>query len=92
MALHTGFRRWCPSLVAPQAVCPRNEEDDYTKCRTVCGQTGHAEENAIALAREAGLCIQGGRAIVTGHYWICQSCGNALRAAGVSEIVVKVAA
>lgn len=34
----------------PQRECPRHGNDDYTKCKTICQQEGHAEVIAINLA------------------------------------------
>lgn len=69
----------------PQAVCPRVKGEDYTKCRTICGQEGHAE--TVALAR-AGDKAKGARAYVEGHTYACRACQEALFAAGVVSISV----
>jgi deoxycytidylate deaminase len=74
----------------PQATCPRLPSDGYDKCVTICGQRGHAEESALRLAREAGIDVRGGTATITGHYWICEKCGSALMAAGISKVVIIV--
>ena len=76
---------WCAN---PQSTCPREPGEDYTKCVTICQQRGHAETNAIMLARTAGIYIRGGRANVSGHYWICEPCGRALRDAGVESVTI----
>ena len=76
------------SCANPQAVCPREPGEDYTKCRSICQQSGHAEINALALARKSGIDVRDGQAIVSGHYWICEPCGRALRDAGIAAITV----
>ena len=35
------------ACASPQAECPRTEGEGYEKCKTVCGQYGHAEETAV---------------------------------------------
>jgi len=72
----------------PQPVCPRGQFDDYTKCKTICQQGGHAEIHALELAHKAGIDVRGGRAIVTGHYWICEPCGRVLRHAGIKTVTI----
>jgi deoxycytidylate deaminase len=72
----------------PQPVCPREDHEDYSKCKTVCQQQGHAEEQAIAEARRLGANLDGATAYLYGHYWMCQNCGNALREAGVTHIEI----
>lgn len=73
----------------PQPVCPRAPGEDYTKCKTICRQGGHAEIAAIEFAKQRGIDIRGGTAIVKGHYWICEPCGAALRDAGVIRVVIE---
>jgi deoxycytidylate deaminase len=75
----------------PQPTCPREPGEGYEKCKTICRQGGHAETEAVALAAKSGIDIRGGTAIVRGHYWICEPCGAALRAAGVARVVVDFA-
>lgn len=71
-----------------QAVCPRLPGEDYTKCQTICQQSGHAEIEAL---RKAGSRAQNGTAILHGHYWMCEPCGRALHAAGVKAILIQLA-
>lgn len=72
----------------PQAVCPRAPGEGYEKCGTICQQSGHAEIEAL---KAAGAHAKGADAVLTGHYWVCQSCGAALQAAGVYSIKINVA-
>lgn len=76
----------------PQPVCPRAPGEGYEKCKTICQQSGHAEINALRLAEEwtgnIGHSVAGGRAVINGHYWICEPCGKALRDAGISEVSI----
>lgn len=76
---------WCAN---PQPVCPREPGEDYTKCKTICRQSGHAETNAVALAKKSGISLIGGSATIRGHYWICEPCGKALRDAGVARVIL----
>ncbi len=70
----------------PQAVCPRAEGEDYTKCRTICDQYGHAEEVAISAARFEGLDMTDGEAFIDGHTYACGPCERALRAIGITTL------
>jgi deoxycytidylate deaminase len=75
----------------PQPACPRAEGEGYEKCKSVCGQAGHAETEALAKARTAGADARGAVAELYGHYWICEPCGAALRDAGVTCITIEFA-
>ena len=72
----------------PQETCPRLPGEDYTKCKTICQQGDHAERDALTKAKTAGLDVRGARAILTGHHWMCDACGTALRDAGVNAVLV----
>lgn len=76
----------------PQPTCPRLPGEDYTKCKTVCQQDGHAEEIAIQKAKHYRLNLVGAKARIEGHYWMCQACGKALREAGIVEVSMELAA
>lgn len=69
----------------PQAVCPRAPSEGYDKCRSVCGQFGHAEQVAATAASRAAA---GGVAYVEGHTYACDNCLAALRAIGVERVVI----
>lgn len=81
----------------PQAVCPRAPGEDYTKCKTVCQQAGHAEQNAVQYVEHwrgthpwlFGPQGVGIYAVITGHTYACQACQEALYAAGVDWIKVQ---
>lgn len=73
----------------PQPVCPRAPGEDYAKCRSICQQGDHAELAAMRQAREAGAALLGARAIIEGHYYICEPCGAALRDAGVASVTIR---
>jgi deoxycytidylate deaminase len=77
---------WCANALP---ACPRLPGEDYTKCRTICQQSGHAEINALELARKSGIYVRGGRAMLSGHYWICEPCGRALKEAGIATVTIK---
>lgn len=70
----------------PQPVCPREPGEGYEKCAAICGQAGHAEIEAI---RKAGAKAAGAVAVLTGHYWICEPCGAALRDAGIRCLIIE---
>jgi hypothetical protein len=70
----------------PQPVCPRAPNEGYLKCRAICGQGGHAEIEALRLA---GAKASGAVAILTGHYWICEPCGAALKNAGIARLEIE---
>lgn len=72
----------------PQDVCPRVPGEGYEKCKTICRQSGHAEMVALQRALEWGANIRGGRAVINGHYWICEPCGKALRDAGITNVQI----
>lgn len=67
----------------PQKACPRAPGEDYTKCKTVCNQTGHAESNVIKLA---GKKAKGGTIYLEGHTYACEACQKAMKYAGVIGI------
>lgn len=54
----------------PQEVCPRVPGEGYAKCKEVCGQSAHAEVNAIAAAGDAAR----GSTIVVDYHYVCDSC------------------
>ncbi len=53
-------------------------------CRDICGQTGHAEINAIRLA---GKKAKGSTVYMEGHTYCCEACKKAMAAVGVENIV-----
>lgn len=71
---------WCAN---PQSTCPRKLGEDYTKCKTICRQPGHAEEDAL---RVAGGQARGARAYLEGITYACRSCQEQLYDAGVESI------
>jgi hypothetical protein len=79
------------ACATPQPTCPREAGEGYEKCKAVCGQGDHAERDAIAKARAAGIDLRGAHAALTGHYWMCEPCGRALHDAGVVTITVELA-
>jgi hypothetical protein len=71
---------WCRN---PQAVCPREPGEDYTKCKTICDQFGHAELDALRLAGDAAA---GCMASLHNHTYYCMACQHAMFAAGVAAL------
>lgn len=70
----------------PQLTCPRLPGEGYEKCKTVCQQAGHAETEAVRKAIEWGAALDGAKAEIGGHYWICEPCGRALLNAGITDV------
>jgi deoxycytidylate deaminase len=73
---------WCAN---PQPSCPREADEGYEKCKTICQQEGHAEQVALRLAGERAA---GAHAYLEGHTYACQACQEALFAAGVKAFTV----
>lgn len=77
----------------PQKVCPRAPGEGYEKCKSVCQQAGHAEIVALKRAEQwvgdAGGTLDGAKAFLRGHYWICEPCGAALRDAGIKSVEIE---
>lgn len=74
---------WCAS---PQPVCPRAPGEGYEKCKTVCGQLGHAEEVAVMLAGDAA---RGAHAYVENHTHACRNCQEVLFGeAGIKALTI----
>lgn len=71
---------WCAN---PQQTCPRLPGEGYEKCKTICGQQGHAEVDAV---RKAGDRAKGARAFLQGHTYACMDCQHALFGAGVRSL------
>jgi deoxycytidylate deaminase len=72
----------------PQEKCPRKPGDDYTKCRTICMQPGHAEVQAVtqAVNHHADTDWWDAHAFIEGHIYACINCQEVLRALGVNTI------
>jgi deoxycytidylate deaminase len=83
---HPDGRRWTGENRCrnPQQTCPRGQGEDYTKCRTVCDQVGHAELDALAAAGDGARSCT---ASLHGHTYYCMPCQHALFAAGVVALL-----
>lgn len=71
-----------------QPTCPRGDMPTgvgYELCRTVCDQQGHAEINALAIAKHHAA---GATLYLQGHTYACEPCKAAAKAAGIVEIVI----
>ena len=66
----------------PQPVCPREPGDGYEKCKTICQQVGHAEEQAVLAA---GADAEGAT-ITVSHTYGCGNCMALCNAAGVAKV------
>lgn len=74
----------------PQEACPREPEEGYEKCKSICHQPGHAEMMALEAARAKGVMIEGATVKVKGAYNVCKSCAATLRDAKVGKIIIMV--
>ena len=72
----------------PQPSCPRAPGEGYEKCRSVCHQIGHAEDQAIASALAAGKSVDGGVLYVT-HSYACDRCQAVAASTGVTIICTE---
>jgi len=72
---------WCRN---PQKKCPRLPGEDYTKCKTICDQDGHAELDAIKNAKGD---TKGGIMYLIGHDHCCDPCLAAMKKAGIETII-----
>ncbi len=78
---------WCRT---PQAQCPRAGMATgigYDLCKTVCGQSGHAEVNACKLA---GAHARGGWLFLEGHTYACDNCQSVMRGYGINRFAIGV--
>ncbi len=69
----------------PQELCPRGNMPSgvgYALCKSICQQTGHAEENAV---KAAGKDANGGKLYLFGHTYICSNCENLIKEAGIKS-------
>lgn len=67
----------------PQPTCPRLPGEGYEKCRSVCRQTGHAEQRALLAAHAAGVFeLQG--AVMYVDYKPCATCAEMCKVFGVT--------
>ncbi len=74
----------------PQTSCPRAEAgfgrgEGWELCRTLCGQTCHAEEAAI---KDAGSNAAGGTLYLIGHDTVCEHCKDQVEAFGIAQVVI----
>jgi len=69
---------------APQATCPRQPDEGYEKCKTICKQDGHAEEMALKAAGDHDL--SGAIAYMAGTTHYCENCQKQLFDAGVTYL------
>ena len=67
----------------PQQYCPREDGEDYTKCKTICQQYGHAEVMALEMAKELA---QSSTAVIDGHHYVCEHCDAAMTMAGIAKV------
>lgn len=73
----------------PQHTCPRAPGEGYAKCDRVCRQPGHAEVNAVTMARRRGLDTRGGILYLSGIDWICNHCRAITEGAGIARIYIQ---
>lgn len=71
----------------PQEICPRKDGEGYEKCKSVCNQPGHAEEQALNAWKRTQK-DEPRTAILEGHSYFCHSCIQQLRKIGVKYFVI----
>lgn len=67
--------------------CPREGMEHgqgYAFCKAICRQPGHAETNALELAK--GHDVRGGVIYLEGHTRLCDDCARACSLAGVTVV------
>jgi deoxycytidylate deaminase len=74
---------WCMN---PQEECPREKGEGYEKCKTICKQQNHAEEDALAQAKHKGVDVTDWCSHLFGHEYYCRSCQEALFDAGIQQL------
>lgn len=72
----------------PQPTCPREPGEDYTKCKTICRQDGHAEIMAIKGAKTYTRDLSNASATVLGHTRICTDCEKELHRVGITDVQI----
>lgn len=72
----------------PQKICPREENEGYSKCTFVCKQLGHAEIVALANAISHKANVKGATAVIKGIGWSCRNCQEELYSAGIKYITI----
>ena len=73
----------------PPKPCPRLDKPSgvgYEACTGVCYQAGHAETEAIAAARRAGVNPIGASMHIVGHTHSCARCMEFMRLYGITKI------
>jgi deoxycytidylate deaminase len=82
---------------SPQRTCPRKPGDDYSFCKSICGQEAHAEVAAIQAALKAKVNFKRGRAcpprmFLFGHTAACDDCARRLAEHGIELVVMHAGA
>ena len=72
---------WCRN---PQKKCPRSPGEDYSKCKAICKQDGHAELDAIKNAKGD---TKGGIMYLIGHDHCCEPCLAVMKKAGIETVI-----
>ncbi len=68
--------------------CPRKKGEDYTKCKTVCNQTNHAETEAIRIAKLRNMEIRGATLYLHNHYKMCENCKKVCEYEGLNVVIL----
>jgi deoxycytidylate deaminase len=72
--------------------CPRlgmATGEGYDLCRSVCGQEGHAEIQAINKAKALGLDLEGSVLYLKGHTYVCSNCRMHMEQTGIDLFVIE---
>lgn len=74
-------------------ICPRVKENyptgqGYHLCKEICNQNNHAEQDAIAKAKELGIDIEGADLYLIGHTYFCDACTEAMKNAKIATATI----
>ena len=68
--------------------CPRVGNEGYEKCLSICNQVGHAETEAIKVAKKRNMKLNGAILYLTGHFYACYNCREACKKEGIKIIIL----
>jgi deoxycytidylate deaminase len=73
-------------------VCPRKPGEGYDACKSICDQTGHAEDMAIrsALLKVKTASLRGTKMYLFGHKEPCPECSKLLAQYGIAWEVLHI--
>ncbi|MBT3583212.1 hypothetical protein HN510_05320 [Candidatus Woesearchaeota archaeon] len=74
--------------------CPKDKKgfetgQGYHLCEEICGNARHAEQEAIADAKEHGFELEGADVYLAGHWWACKPCCDGMEKNGTSRLIME---